>query len=80
VRLDFDERCTDDFGRTLAYVWAEDDDGPVLVNVWMLEQGYARLYRGYAATPLRLDERLIAAEDRARAAGRGIWSRCSGEP
>ena len=77
VDLGFDGRCTDDFGRTLAYVWTQDDEGhPVLVNAWMLQQGYVRLYRGYAAQTLRLEAQLVAAEDRARAAGRGIWSGC----
>jgi endonuclease YncB( thermonuclease family) len=80
VVLSFDATCTDVYGRTLAYVWlssavdtAAATDG-VLVNEWMLENGYARLFDEEWVDPLRLQQRLEDAEAGARARGLGLWA------
>lgn len=67
LQTDVDER--DDFGRLLAYVWA----GEVFVNERMVRDGYARA-RDYPPN-LALQDRLWEAQDEAREAGIGIWSR-----
>lgn len=67
VETDVDER--DDFGRLLAYVWA----GEVFVNERMVRDGYARAHN-YPPN-LALQDRLWEAQDEAREAGIGIWSR-----
>ena len=71
VRVEADREEQDRFGRTLLHVWNEDG-----VHVG------AELLRGGQATVLflrpndRYLEQLEAAEDEARAAGRGLWSAC----
>jgi endonuclease YncB( thermonuclease family) len=58
----------DQFGRTLASVWSEDE----LINLVLTRDGYA-----IALTPGDSDPYgplLLAAEDRAYASGRGLWS------
>jgi endonuclease YncB( thermonuclease family) len=58
----------DQFGRTLASVWSEDE----LINLVLTRGGYA-----IALTPGDSDPYgplLLAAEDRAYASGRGLWS------
>jgi micrococcal nuclease len=67
LRLEFDRDLRDDFGRLLAYVFA---DG-VLVNEELVRRGLA-VARSYPPNTAR-DEELAAAEREARAAGRGIW-------
>lgn len=70
ARLEFDESQgrRDRYDRLLAYVWVND----VLVNDWMIRQGYARefTYR----LPYRYQAAFQAAEQEARAAGRGLWA------
>jgi endonuclease YncB( thermonuclease family) len=53
----------DDFKRTLAVCTA----GGVDVNEWLVREGWAVAYRRYS-------RKYVEAEDRARAAGKGIWS------
>lgn len=67
VRLELDVQERDRYGRVLAYVWV---DGR-LVNEELVRLGCAR-----ASTyppNVRHQERLLAAEREARAAGRGLW-------
>lgn len=64
-------RGTDAYGRTLARVRV---DGVDLAEA-QLRDGYAWVYRRYTS-----DERLVALEDDARAARRGLWSRADAEP
>ena len=73
VYVEADTRERDRFGSVLRYVWVRDDVGRwTMVNLALVEEGLAE------ATPFPPDvkhaERLQAAEDAARAAGRGIWS------
>jgi micrococcal nuclease len=78
ITLTFDSVCTDPYFRTLAYVWLEDSStGAVtLVNEWMLAQGHARLFDEDWVAPLRIQQRLDAAEASARARGLGLWAEC----
>jgi micrococcal nuclease len=72
VRLAFDRQRRDRYGRLLAYV----DVSGRSVNEALLRGGYARTLEikpnaAHAARYRRL-------EDRAQAAGRGLWKTCSG--
>ena len=67
VILEFDDRRRDRYGRLLAYVRL----GDTLVNEWLVREGYARA--GAYPPNLRYQDRLEAAQDAARAAGRRIW-------
>jgi micrococcal nuclease len=71
VRLEFDVERFDRFGRTLAYVWV----GDTMFNEELVAQGYAVV----ATFPpdVRYVERFLAAERRARAHDRGLWSHCA---
>ncbi len=74
VRLVFDRERRDRYGRLLAYVYS----GSTLLQAELLERGYARTLEvppntsraGYFAS----------LEDKARKAGRGLWSACRGQP
>jgi len=74
VTLELDVDSLDPYERTLAYVWK---DGR-LFNETLVERGLAE-ERAYPPN-IRHQERLRAAEDRARAARRGIWGRCGALP
>lgn len=69
VRLQTDTKVRDDYGRLLAYVWA----GDIFVNVQMVRDGYARA-RNYPPNLAHQDQ-LWQANDEARRAGIGIWSK-----
>jgi micrococcal nuclease len=85
VLLTFDEECEGIFGRTLAYVWLDEggiaEGGPgedsVLLNEWLLREGFVRLFDEDFGQELRLEDRLVAAESEARARGLGLWSDCT---
>jgi micrococcal nuclease len=92
VTVTFDEECVDVYGRTLAYVWistddanldpedvVQSDDGSVLLNELMLARGQARLFDEDWVAPLRLQDRLDAAQAEAKARGLGLWSACGSE-
>ncbi len=70
VRLQFDGRRQDKYGRFLAHVW---------VDGRMLEEELLRAGLATAETKYRYSaeakDRFRAAESEARAAGRGIWSK-----
>ena len=70
VRLEFDESQgrRDRYERLLAYVWVND----VLVNERLVRQGYAREFT--YNLPYRYQAAFQAAEQEARAAGRGLWA------
>lgn len=67
VRLEFDKRKTDKYGRTLAYVWLDQ----LLVNEELARQGLVTLL-SYAGGVKYL-ERIQLAIDEARHYKRGIW-------
>lgn len=69
VRLEFDTRLRDKYGRLLAYVWAGDK----LLNEEIIRAGLARAEMQYSYDPV-MKERFRLAEAQAQLAGRGIWS------
>jgi micrococcal nuclease len=69
LRLSFDKERFDRHGRTLAYVWVDDK----LLNEALVEAGLARVGRQYRFSS-SVKRRLIAAEERAKRAGSGIWA------
>lgn len=70
VRLTFSLERKDRYDRYLAFVW----DGDVMLNEELVRAGlaHARLDYRYSGAMKR---RLTAAQDEARKAGRGIWSK-----
>jgi micrococcal nuclease len=70
VRLEFDVERTDQYDRTLAYVWIGDE----LFNETLLAEGYA-LVTTYPPNVKYVD-RFVAAQRDAREAGRGLWGAC----
>jgi len=68
VRLEPDAGLTDQYGRSLAYVWS----GPTLVNEVMVRDGWAVLYT--VPPNVKYAERLGRAQKEARARGAGLWS------
>lgn len=89
IWLTFDFDCADHYGRTLAYVWLLADDAPdedpfqnaLLVNEWMLSEGYARLApEDWSSQPLAFQDRLSEAEADARDELRGLWDTCEAHP
>jgi micrococcal nuclease len=78
VVLEFDETqgYLDRFERVLAHVWRVQPDGTLrLFNEEAVESGVA-IARRYGDAPHAWEPTLSAAQDRARAAGRGLWSAC----
>lgn len=71
VRLEFDRARIDPYGRTLAYVYLEDDR---MVNELLVRRGYAEVT--IFEPNDRYEPQLRSAEARARAAGAGLWSSC----
>lgn len=69
VYLEYDEVKEDKYGRTLAYLFLADG---TFFNKKLMEKGYARLL--LIPPNLKYSDVLREAEERARAAGRGIWS------
>ena len=67
VRLETDVVRVDRYDRLLAYVWV----GPTLVNEAMVRDGWAVLYT--VAPNVKYVERLIRAQNEARARGAGLW-------
>lgn len=83
LTLQFDALCQDTYGRTLAYVFAEipsssvdsgEETETVFLNEYMLSQGLARYLE--VGVELRRRDALMAAEQEARDAGRGLWGEC----
>jgi micrococcal nuclease len=73
VGLERDVSETDRYGRLLRYVYLADGR---MVNELIVAGGYAHLYT-YPPDVKHVD-RIRAAEQAARAAGRGLWSACPG--
>lgn len=68
VRLEYDVRTHDKYGRILAYVYVDDR----MVNDALLEAGYAHLLT--IPPDVKYVERFRASAARARTAGRGLWA------
>jgi micrococcal nuclease len=71
VRLEFDERRRDKFGRLLAYVYVES----LFVNAELIRQGYARVTT-YRDNRRHHDDFARLQQD-AVAARRGMWGGCT---
>jgi len=69
LETDPNQPAADTYGRTLAYVWLSDDQ---LVNLQLIEEGYAREYT--YDDPYRYRDTFQAVEAGAIHAGRGLWS------
>ncbi|MFL5361782.1 MAG: thermonuclease family protein [Myxococcales bacterium] len=75
VRLSYDERCTDDFGRSLAYVSVDGQE----VNSLLVQRGYACVLFIPPDGARRVDE-FDGLEREANDARRGLWSACHPPP
>ncbi len=73
-RVRVEEEGRDRYGRLLAYMWVEVDEGSVLWNVRLLEAGLA-VYNDYG-NPGQYADRTRAAAEEAMLAGVGLWSAC----
>jgi endonuclease YncB( thermonuclease family) len=71
VKLRYESRRTDRYGRTLAWLFTESGE---LINQQALETGHAKLLADYGL-PLDLEPALRQAEARARLKRIGIWAR-----
>jgi micrococcal nuclease len=68
VELSYDRLRYDRYGRLLAYLWLSDR---TLVNAELVRRGLARVY--LIAPNLRYQKELLAAQQEAIEAGRGVW-------
>jgi micrococcal nuclease len=69
VALSLDHPPRDRYGRLLAYVYLPDGR---LLNRMLLEQGMAVVYRKFT---FRMKQDFLAAEQRAKQAGVGLWEK-----
>jgi micrococcal nuclease len=71
VVLEKDVSETDRFGRLLRYVWLVDGDRWTMVNLALVDQGYAQVETD--PPDVRHADRFVRAQRAARAAGLGLW-------
>lgn len=71
VALEYDNVCTDTYGRLLAYVYVDD----VEVNTELVDQGYACLLHIPPNGEDRYDE-FLSRQAKARSEGKGMWGAC----
>ena len=74
IRLEFDVEKTDQYGRTLAYVWL----GDVLFNEMLVSEGFAQVST-YPPNVKYVDV-FVKAQREARSLGRGLWGATCSEP
>jgi micrococcal nuclease len=75
VQLDYDQECTDDYDRLLAYVSVGERE----VNSLLVERGFGcALYIPPNGADRR--EEFEDLQDRARAESRGLWGACQENP
>ena len=67
IRQAYDQQRQDKYGRTLAYVYLEDD---TFVNAEIIKQGYGFAYTRF---PFKYLEEFRQLEREAREAKRGLW-------
>lgn len=72
--LEKDVSDTDRYGRLLRYVWYDTAAGPVMLNLELVKQGYARV----ATFPpdVKYEPMLVEAERVAREQKLGLWGEC----
>jgi micrococcal nuclease len=78
VRLEYDAKPRDEYGRVLAYLFVDDS---IMVNEVLVRAGLASVYI-FPSDQRRIDyrRRLILAQIQARKESRGIWSLPAPEP
>lgn len=76
VWLEFDENERDQYGRLLAFVYVETDDGWVMVNLELLRAGLARLL--FIVPNSRYRDHFEEALHEAMVARRGLWGKFPG--
>jgi micrococcal nuclease len=74
VRLTFSAERKDRYDRFLAFVW----DGDVMLNEELVRAGLADARTDSNYSPV-MKHRFLAAQDEARSAGRGVWSKPGSE-
>lgn len=72
VILETDVSETDQYGRLLRYVWVDDGDGLLLVNLELLRRGVAQITT-YPPDVKYADTIYLDAQREAREAGIGLW-------
>ena len=75
VQISYDEQCTDNFGRSLAYVTVDGQE----VNSLLIQKGYACVLFIAPNGESRLEE-FNALQLDAKNARRGLWSACNPLP
>lgn len=71
VEIEYDQETTDQYGRTLAYIWL----GDALINQEILSQGFAN---AYSVPPnVRYERIFLLTEQAAQSAGVGMWKPAS---
>jgi micrococcal nuclease len=75
VQISYDEQCTDNFGRSLAYVTVDGEE----MNSLLVRNGYACVLFIAPNGESRREE-FEALELDAKNARRGLWSACSPLP
>jgi len=68
VRLAWGPQRRDQHRRLLAYVYLPDGR---LLNRWLIEEGWARAFRGFGH---QYQKEFLRLEERARREGRGLWA------
>jgi micrococcal nuclease len=73
--LEKDVSETDRYGRLLRYVWHEDGGDRIMLNLELVQQGYARV----ATFPpdVKYEATFLQAEREARAQQLGLWGDCA---
>ena len=71
VVLEKDVSETDQYGRLLRYVWLVDGDRWTLVNLVLIERGFAQVETD--PPDVKYADRFVAAQRAARDAGLGLW-------
>lgn len=74
VRVERDAEARDRYGRLLAYVYRRDDE--LMVNQWLLDEGYAAELSYEPNTTYRGD--FLRRQREAREHQRGLWGACDG--
>ncbi len=73
VVLEKDVSETDQYGRALRYVWLEDGDGWLLVNLELIRLGFASITT-FPPDVKYVDALYVEAQDKAQEAGIGLWA------
>jgi len=73
VELERDVSSTDQYGRTLRYVWIDGQ----MVNELLVAEGYATV--STYPPDVKYQARFVSAEREARSAGKGLWSECASD-